>query len=486
MELFGGLFSPDLSAGYVERVARLCVESLLIGMVGNALALALAFALVFGSVALPRLPADGPEGLGVRLLRAACRGLLAFQRAVPDLVWALLFVRIVGLGPGAAVLAIGLSFAGIIGKLFAETMESVDPEPARRLRAQGASLGATFLYGVWPLVKARWTAYSLFRLECSIRTASILGVVGAGGLGQELDLCIRYFEYDKLATNILAIVAYLGVLEVVSATLRRLRARWFFVYVGMGAAIGLLTMEIPWADLFSTSAIEQARSFLAGFLHPTLDPAFLSGLVGDIVETVAMAFTGTALAALAAFLIVPAAIRSLSRGASGGELMAAKGTPASLIFLLVRLVLHLMRALPELLWAMFFVLVFGPGAQAGAMALAVHSIGVLSRLFSDAAEEASPGPIAVMQAEGASSLATYLHAIVPQVRAQMLAFTLFRFEVNLRAAAVIGFVGAGGLGDALHTAVSLFHMSDLATLILATLALVIVVEALGRRIRLAL
>ena len=125
----------------------------------------------------------------------------------------------------------------------------------------------------------------------------------------------------------------------------------------------------------------------------------------------------------------------------------------------------------------------GAGSLAGVLAIAVHNIGVMGRLYADVLDEVDPGPAAALQAMGAGSLATFLFAVLPQIKAQLAAFTLYRFEVNLRVTVMLGFVGAGGFGDALFTAISLFHLQDLTLLLLIMLALVALVDMLGDAVR---
>ena len=172
-EMLGGLTSPDLSEAFLVRIARLAGESVLIGMLGTALAVALAIGLALAAARFPQLPHDPAarrrSSWIATIIRATARGVLACFRAIPEILWAFLFVRIFGLGPGPAVFAIAITFAGTIGKLFAELIEAVDPVPAERLRAAGASSFAVFVYGVLPLVRKQWVAYTLFRLECAIR-----------------------------------------------------------------------------------------------------------------------------------------------------------------------------------------------------------------------------------------------------------------------------------------------------------------------------
>lgn len=490
-EMLGGLAAPDLSDSFLRRIAGLAVESLLIGILGTALALVFAIPLAIFAARMPALQSDPARRFWPRALkrglRTSARGLLAFYRSVPEIIWAFLFVRIFGLGPGPAVFAIAITFCGIIGKLFAEIIEAADPEPARRLRAVGASSIGVFVYGVLPLVRRQWIAYALFRLECAIRSASILGVVGAGGLGQEIDLSIRYFQYDKLATALLAVLAYVVILELASVRLRKARPIWPIAFAGVGAIAALALVNIPWSDLGSSNAIEQARAFLSGFSELTTDTAFLRKMLGLALTTVAMAWVATLFAAIIALALAPMSATTFTIGRYLKDAPRGRGWTRWLFLLVLipaRLSLQIMRALPELVWAMLLVVWTGPGITAGVLALTIHTIGVLGRLYGDALEEAEPGPAAALEASGARPLARYLYGVFPQALPRMLSFTLFRFEVNVRAAAMVGFVGAGGLGDALHTAISLFHMQDLATLLLLTIAVVVLVDALGDRIRL--
>lgn len=491
--VLGGFASPDLSASFLERVARLALESLLIGMLGTALALLLALPLALTAARLPTLredPAARPLPRALRSgLRQGARALLTVFRSVPEILWAFLFVRIFGLGPGPAVFAIAITFAGIIAKLFAELIEAADPGPARQLRAKGAGHTAVFLYGVLPLVRRQWLAYALFRLECAIRSASILGVVGAGGLGQEIDLSIRYFQYDKLATVLMAVLAYVLVLEIAGHTLRRARPRWSLALLLLGALAGIAILEVPWSALFDASSRAQVATFLAGFAAPTTDAAFLRHALALVLTTVSMAWVATLVAGAGAFALAPMAALPFTIGSYLDDAPAGRGPTRLLglaLMLPARALLQITRALPELVWALLFVVWLGPGVSAGVLALAVHTLGILGRLYGDALEEADPGPPRALEARGAGPLARYLYGVLPQTAPRMLAFSSFRFEVNVRCAAMVGFVGAGGLGDALHTAISLFHMRDLASLMLMTIAVVIALDGLGDHLRLRL
>ena len=236
--IIAGMAAPDFTAGFLLRVIRLMEESFAIGFLGLGLALVLGIPLALFGARLPYLM-DSPKPrfasrILVDCLRPISRFILSLLRSIPEIIWAFLFVRMMGLGPGPAVIAIGLTFGGIIGKLFAELMESCPPEPGRNLRAGGASAVAVAFYGVLPQIRHQWVGYGLFRLECAIRSASILGVVGAGGIGSEIELSIRYFQYDKLATALLALLVCVILLEFISVILRGQHVGWSLGFVVLG------------------------------------------------------------------------------------------------------------------------------------------------------------------------------------------------------------------------------------------------------------
>ena len=168
-------FPPDLSADYLAQTWRGTLETVAISAIGTLLAAIIGILLA--------LPASGRFG---RVARAIARVMLNFLRSIPELVWAALMVFAAGLGPFAGTLALALHTTGVIGRLFAETLENAPPEPAHALRFSGSRPALAFLYGTMPGVVPQLVAYSLYRWEINIRMAAILGFVGAAVLDQML------------------------------------------------------------------------------------------------------------------------------------------------------------------------------------------------------------------------------------------------------------------------------------------------------------
>jgi phosphonate transport system permease protein len=223
------LFPPDLSADLLLKVAYWSLETFAISFMGTLLSAAIALALVF--VASRNLVFSGilfevegarrPTRIARIGLYACARAILNILRTVPHIIWALIFVFAVGLGPFPGVLALGLHTGGVLGKLFAEVVEDIESQPLEALQAGGASRVQILVYGVLPRVLPQFLGYTLYRWEVNIREAIILGYVGAGGLGQQIQIAISLFLENKLLTLILAIYLMVTVVDYLSSYLRR-------------------------------------------------------------------------------------------------------------------------------------------------------------------------------------------------------------------------------------------------------------------------
>jgi phosphonate transport system permease protein len=215
--------------------------------------------------------------------------------------------------------------------------------------------------------------------------------------------------------------------------------------------------------LFSVESWRRIADFMAEFFPPTTEPAFLAKLGVAALQTLAVSGVGTLLAGAAgAALALPAA----GRWGTAGRLAA-------------RFVLNALRSVPELVWAVLMVIAAGLGPFAGVLALALHTTGVLGRLFAEALENAPPLPEQALRASGAGAVTAFAYGTLPGVAAQWVAYTLYRWEMNIRMAAVLGFVGAGGLGQMLYFHLSLFQQHQSAAVLLAMFVLVFAVDALS-------
>ena len=487
LAILEGFADPESEGDYLWRIFVLSIESLLIGVLATTLAALLGFVLALMAIRVPRLE-DAPEesrvvGWALAVLRLIVRTILAIFRSIPDIVWAFLFVRMLGLGPGPAVLAIMISTGGIFGKLFAELADAVEPESIRALRRMGVGHFAILLHGVLPQVWRQWVGYAFYRLECSFRSATILGIVGAGGIGSEIALSIRYYEYDKLATCLLAVLVFVVLVEWLSSFLRRRPFKYTLWLATACSVIALIYLPIPWSEL-TTDTLVPSWLTHGG---PTPSSEFLVNALKLAGETVAMAWCATWVAAAIALPLSPLTSATLNIRGHRVDMVRGRfgiGRIGSwLLFGVSRLIVQSSRAMPELTLALIFVVWVGPGPFAGVLAIGVHTIGVLARLYSDIYEDVEPGSVAALENAGASRFGIWLYGVFPQSAPRMLTFTLYRFEVNVRATAMVGFVGAGGIGDSIDTSISLFQGQDLLLLLAVLFGVVVTLDFFGDRIR---
>ena len=231
----------------------------------------------------------------------------------------------------------------------------------------------------------------------------------------------------------------------------------------LAVAVSFRFLQIDLGALFAADGLAQMASYAGGFLRPDFSSTHLAAIARGTAETLAMSAIGTLLAALAGLLLaLPAAGRC-------GRLAEAAA----------RLLLNGLRAIPELVWAALMVLAAGLGPNAGTLALALHTAGVLGRLFAEALENPPPEPAEALRLAGGGRIVAFCYGTLPGIWPQLLAYSLYRWENNIRMASVLGFVGAGGLGQMLYMSLSLFQEAQAATVILAMLVLVLAVDALS-------
>ncbi len=246
----------------------------------------------------------------------------------------------------------------------------------------------------------------------------------------------------------------------------RCKACWFTAAVLALVVASFWSLDLKWGQFLSLEAARSMGRFLAEFFPPDLSAAFLHKVLVGTWETLAMSALGTLLAAVGGLaLALPA-----SRLHEGD---AARGRAPT------RLLLNALRSVPELVWAALLLIAAGLGPFAGTLALAFHTAGVLGRLFAEAIENAPRGPGDALRTQGVGNGRVFLYATLPQVLPQLMSYTLYRWENNIRAAAVLGVVGAGGLGQLLAFHMGLFHMGKTATILGAMLALVALVDVLS-------
>ncbi len=223
LQFLSSFVPPALQPQFLVEILKAAWVTLAIATVGLTLALVLAVPLTLVATSRLSISRLGRNRMAAAplIVRQSVRALLIVLRSVPELVFALLFVRIVGLGPTAGVLAIALSYAGMLAKVYAEIIESAEGQAADALLKNGAGRLQALLYGVLPGCSTELVSYTVYRWECAIRGSVIMGMVGAGGLGQQLDTSMKMLAGSEVATILALFIALVGLADLLSGWLRR-------------------------------------------------------------------------------------------------------------------------------------------------------------------------------------------------------------------------------------------------------------------------
>ncbi len=246
----------------------------------------------------------------------------------------------------------------------------------------------------------------------------------------------------------------------------RCNACWFMLGIMLLVVLSFWSLDLKWQQFLSADAFARMGKFLAELMHPNFSAAFLGKTAMAALETLAMSALGTLLALILGLMLALPASKAYP------EDRALWRTPT-------RLLLNALRSTPELVWATLLLIAAGLGPFAGTLALGLHTAGVLGRLFAESLENAPAGPAFALRARGVREGRIFLYATLPQILPQLISYTLYRWENNIRAAAVLGVVGAGGLGQMLAFHMGLFQMGETSTVLLAMLLLVALVDALS-------
>lgn len=454
-------------------------------------------------------------------LRIIGRAIGVVTRAIPDVVLALAFALCFTLGsPLPGVLAIGIHSIGMISKLFADAIEQVDEGPPHAIRAVGGTRSQEFWSGIFPQVLPSWIATVLHRFDINLRGSAILGFAGVGGLGYAMKVAFADFPtgYGRGLGIALVIFVLCVVLEIVSSAIRRSMLGVEPSGRGIGdmvmrriprravrnpapqrRAIPEATVDTmmrrPWTRerIRSTSWIVAAVVVVVAgywmadirydqitwsYVIPTLQsfwpPSVGSYTLGDFLQalfvTVQVAFAATFLSFALSLVL--------------GSLAARNVAPNSGIRSAARVTVVVFRGIPELVLAIFLIMVTGLGNQAGVIALAVGGIGLLGKLVADSFEEIPDGPRRALIATGASRGQSYASATLVRGMPPLIGNTLYLLDTNIRAATILGIVGGSGIGFYLTNASTVLSLhGQVTTLVLMLVVTVLAIELLAAWLR---
>lgn len=510
-QFFAAALRPELSPDFLLLTLEATLVTFAYAISGLALSLVIGFAggLLSSEVwwlAHRRSP-NLQSRISARIISPwhITRGALAVPRAIHETLWGIFLVRILGLDPLVAILALGIPFGAITAKVFSEILDETPRDALQALLNSGVPPARAMLYGLLPRAFPNLTSYSFYRLECAIRSATVLGVIGAGGLGYQVLLSLQSLRYQEMWTLMAALLVLSGATDWLSATIRRVlgtptrlevnaggdcatdaaaRAR---TTAGSRALIGLLIAALVLTPLslwyvrpdFGKLVAPRTLALLSDMLRqmfpPDLSPANTDRLFQLSVQTLAMSVFAMALAGGLGILL--AYLAAHPTRATRRAMMTYGATRAFLLFC---------RAIPAPVWALLILFVMFPGPLPGALAIAVHNLGILGRLIAEAVENADKRPAHALQHAGASPLGAFVYGALPITLPQAFAYIFYRWEISLRETVIVGFVGAGGLGRLLTEQLSSFDYSGVTATLIALLILTFIVDVLSTAARRAI
>lgn len=498
------------------RLLGLLWETFLIAVAGTFIAVLLSIPLAF-LAARNTTPAPWVSGVS--------RAVITVTRAIPDLVFAIILVRVLGLGPLPGALALGLHSIGMLGKLFSDAIEETDPSPIEATYSLGASKLQAIATSIFPQVLPQFIGTSLYRLDINLRMSPVLGFVGAGGIGFELQGVLRQIRYDRGLTIIIMILVLIVVVERLSSALRQSILRggaedartwglpgWVASAFSRGGSNGRVSdivddglvelesvggdrsIRIPWTGRRignATAALGLSALVVASFAMLNINvgealsrmpqlfqmfgqmwpPDFSDpgNWLGATLESVMIAIAGTFLGII---ITLPFAYFG-----------AKNVTGSRVLYNTARYGVVLVRGVPELIMAVIFVAAVGLGPFAGVMALSIGTIGLAGKLIMDSIEGASRPPLEAITSVGGTRTQVASTGITPQVVPSMIGVILYQLDINIRASVILGIVGAGGVGFILLNAVRALHYQRALSMLIVIFLVVYAIERLAAWIR---
>jgi phosphonate transport system permease protein len=453
--------------------------------------------LMAGAATLLSLLASLPLALAAsrnvapRWLYAGTRFLLGVYRALPEILTLLFFVAAYGLGPFPGIVALTLGSSATLAKLLADSIEETDRNVGEALAAAGASRWQVVRWAILPQVLPSIAMNALFRFDVNVRSTVILGAVGAGGIGYEIQKSMGELRYDRATVAVIGSLIVVLSAERLAGWLRRSMmpaagaasaaipsavrlpaAKARRIWVGAGAVVAAvvgLTAALGVNPLDFLFEFHYVANLAADSFPPNVSLLLQPRIWSSVGESIAMAGFGAGVGVALALVC--------------GFLAAENTTPHPLIRWLVRLLMALERALTSFFLLLVLLVAFGLGPVAAALTLLLATVGVFGKLFADAIERVSPGPAEALEAAGASRWQVVLYAIWPEVLPSLLANSLLAMDAAIRTAIALGIFGAGGLGFEVMVANQMLRYRDVLGFTLLAILVVTFFERISNALR---
>ena len=504
------LGSIDNAERFLARVGTVKFPPLaeLLELTGLTLGLVLTGTLLAAALSVPVAYIAAANTTPGPAFQAVGRFITVFTRAIPDVVFAMVFILVFSIGALPGILAIGLHSIGMISKLFADAIEQIDEGPRLAIRASGGTKAQEFIGGVLPQVLPSWIATVLHRNDINLRGSVILGYVGVVGLGLEMSHAFKSLNYS-LGVGIAIVMFILCVaMELVSGAIRKVllghtpdtsrstakratarratraaapltahsRRPWTMARVrnlawGWGAVAaavaGVWVCDIKWSDLLEVWP--KLPAIMAQFWPPNFGSYDFATMASAMGKTLAIALAAVILSLVFSLVL--------------GSFAARNVAPNDSVRTGSRLALVMVRGVPEIILAILLIVITGLGSQAGIIALAFAGVGLLGKLIADSLEEVQTGPQKALTATGATRFQTYVSATLPQGARAIIGHSFYLLDSNIRAATVLGIVGGGGIGYYLLNAGQGSNYQLVSSIVLMILVTGLAVEGIAMWVR---
>jgi phosphonate transport system permease protein len=430
------------------------IETIALGLMATLFSLILAVPLSFFAAhnLMTRVP-------GGTLVYYGMRTFLNIVRAIDTVIWGLIVIVWIGLGPFAGMLALTIHSTAALAKLYSEEIEHIDVGPLEAVAAGGATLLQVVRYAVIPQIVPPFLAYSLLRWDINMRSATVVGFVAGGGIGFFVLETIRKGGYEQYAAALWAVAVVIIAVDVVSAHWREsilqgdsnrsgaapqpfYRSPRKLLLVLFGSAVFAYCWNVTQIDL--SKLLDPGPTFgrlIRDFLALDLTPALVDTVLKQMLLTIFQALVATTLGGALAIPFSFLAAHNLT----------GRSWFSAWIYYLTRGLFNILRSIEALLYVAIFVFWVGIGPFAGALALAVTTFALIGKLFSEAIENIESGPLEALSASGATSLQTIIYAVLPQIVPPFVSYLIYQWDINVRISTIIGFAGGGGIGLLLST-----------------------------------
>lgn len=474
LDLVRRMFTLDFS--YIVSVMDLLFETFLMTFVSSAFGVFLASLITFF------LPYNtSPSQIVSKVLSAV----FSVFRTLPSLIWAALLVSFFSAGRFSGLLALSLISFFMSTKLIKEYIEAMDKDDFDFYKSLGIGKGKIYYKIILTKMRKFIVSTFLLCLESNIRSASILGLVGAGGIGQRLWLELNHMNYDRVSSIIFMLLILIFLIDLVSQKIREidikspinvnnlasykksniLREILFIFFLIALFLIIKFSINITYERF--TLGLKQGGVIIRKIISPDL--AYLSRAVPAAFESAAIAIFASLMGAIVSFIFTP--------------FTAVNIAPSKKVSVIFKVLINVIRTFPAIISAIIFFRGLGPGPFAGALALSVYTSGMLSKLYFEYIEDIPAETIMSMKALGLSPFTMYAKIIYPKTYRSFLGFVLYRLESNVRNSSILGLIGAGGIGTLLSMNIAWRNWNRVGSLLLVSSIMIIFFDYLSSTIR---